>query len=83
METLLLPRNMRGAKWFNGITYISDEDRRLVLRAVETAKQCVEDPRNVGVRPAAYIGEPHPIVSITHGPGGSRLYGCVHRPVAG
>lgn len=81
---LLLPRNMRGAKWFNGITYISDDDRRKVIRAVEEAKRCCEPsgpygPRSVGVRVASYIGEPHPIVSITYGPGGSRLHGCVYR----
>lgn len=83
METLL-PRNMRGAKWFNAASYFSDDERRAVVRAVETAKQCVDPsgpygPRSVGVRVASYIGEPHPICSITYGPGGSRLYGCVYR----
>jgi hypothetical protein len=82
---LLLPRNMRGAKWFNEATYFSDDDRRKVIRAVETAKQCCDasdkryGPRTVGVRVPSYIGEPHPIASITYGPGGSRLHGCVYR----
>lgn len=78
-QDLMLPRSMRGAKWWNSVTYVSDEDRRKVIAAVETAKRCVDDPRTVGVRVPAYIGEPHPILAITHGPGGSRLYGCVYR----
>lgn len=77
--SLLLPANMRGAKWFNNATYFSDDDRRKVIRAIETAKRCVDQPRTIGVRPAAHTGEPHPICAITYGPGGSSLYGCVYR----
>lgn len=78
---LLLPRNMRGAKWFNGASYISDKDRALVIERVRMAKACpgLPDPRTVGVRVASYIGEPHPICIITHGPGGSRIWESVHR----
>jgi hypothetical protein len=84
MNDYLLPRNMRGAKWANAVTYWSEEDRRKVFQAVETAKRCVEPsgpygPRSIGVRVASYIGEPHPICVITYGPGGSRIYGSVYR----
>lgn len=81
-----LPRNMRGAKWFNSLEYLSDSDIALVLAEVERAKETVKTfpdgdalARTIGVRAPAYIGEPHPIVSITYGPGGGSLFGSVYR----
>lgn len=77
---LLLPRNMRGAKWANGVTYWTDEQRAHLIERVNAAKDRCPEPRTVGVRVAAYIGEPHPMCIITYGPGGSRIWGSVYKP---
>lgn len=71
---------MRGQRWLDQASYLTAADRRKVAA---TVKQCQaafpEHARTVGVRPPAYIGEPHPIASVTYGPGGSHLYGSVYR----
>lgn len=72
---------MRGQKWLNGATYLSDADRQLVADAVAECKRAFPEFANtVGVRCPAYIGEPHPIASVTYGPGGCSLYRSVYRP---
>lgn len=58
---------MKGKKWLMEATYISDDAKKDVLARVERYKQ--DGYKNVGVRPASYIGEPAPIVTIFHGPG--------------
>lgn len=86
---LLLPRHMRGAKWANGVTYWSEADRRHLVERVNAAKErCGVNPTptnawgaaSVGVRVAAYIGEPHPMCIITYGPGGCSIWETVYKP---
>ncbi len=71
---------MRGAKWLREADYLTDADRALVMESVERAKLCFpEHARTVGVRPPAYIGEPHPIATVDYGP--TRLiFESVYRP---
>lgn len=66
----------KGAKWLFEASYITDEQRARVLRAVETAKAS-HPARSVGVRCAAYIGEPSPIAIVTVNYGAS-IYTSVY-----
>lgn len=73
----LLPRNIKGAKWFNGASYLTDEDRKAVVAKVVEAMEHF-GRRGIGVRPASYTGEPHPIAVVTFA-GGSQVYGYVYK----
>lgn len=59
---------MKGAKWLNNASYLTDADRAKVMAVVDECKAAYPGER-VGVRPPAYIGEPHPIATVIYGPG--------------
>ncbi len=70
---------MRGKKWLEGCTYLTDADRQRVYDRVEEAKRAFpEHARTVGIRCPSYIGEPHPYAIIEYGPG-RRIYAAVYR----
>lgn len=77
-EKTLLPHNIKGAKWFNAAEYISEADRQAVFMKVQSAIETMGTSRGVGVRPASYTGEPHPVACVTVD-GGAHVYGYVYK----
>lgn len=78
--SFLLPRNIKGAKWINSASYISDADRREVMRQIELCRQSNPAGTRVGVRCPCYIGEPHPIATVEYQPPsrGSLIWNVVY-----
>lgn len=73
---------MRGAKWMNEASYLTDDDRFKIMQKVEECRTYCEHalvPLNtVGVRCPTYIGEPHPIAIVEYGPGRA-IWASVYR----
>lgn len=74
---------LAGAKWLNEASYLTDADRAKVMAAVERCKAFCADHyegARVGIRPPAYIGEPHPIATVEYTyRGGSSIFETVYK----
>jgi hypothetical protein len=70
-----------GAKWLREASYLTEADRKKVFAVVAEARRAYpESGVKIGVRPPAYIGEPHPFAMVVlRERGGERNYRAVYR----